>query len=306
MAQIVLGLASSHGPTIRTRPDSWARLGQKDVEDPRFDFEAELRNARPDMQAELTLEKKQERYDACQRGVAKLGKVLAQAEPDTIVMLSNLHGDIPAHQQQIFGVFVGDSLPTGGRRQSLATDPQLAGYLFERLNEEGFDVHGCADLGQASGIGDAFTFLYEVYAKDASLPMVPFMISRYLPNQASPRRAYALGLALRRVIEAWDVDKRVAVMASGGLSHQILDEELDRSVVKALQEKDVEALCSIPRDRLNRGPGTPEILNWIAVAGIMRDTPMTLVDYVPCYRSLAGTGHGVTFAYWAKQPLSKP
>jgi len=25
---------------------------------------------------------------------------------------------------------------------------------------------------------------------------------------------------------------------------------------------------------------------------------MALVDYVPCYRSLAGTGHGVTFGYW--------
>jgi hypothetical protein len=25
---------------------------------------------------------------------------------------------------------------------------------------------------------------------------------------------------------------------------------------------------------------------------------MTLIDYVPCYRSEAGTGHGVTFAYW--------
>jgi hypothetical protein len=25
---------------------------------------------------------------------------------------------------------------------------------------------------------------------------------------------------------------------------------------------------------------------------------MQLVDYQPCYRSPAGTGHGVTFGYW--------
>jgi len=87
-------------------------------------------------------------------------------------------------------------------------------------------------------------------------------------------------------------------MASGGLSHQILDEELDHIVVDALVERDFDTLDSLSRDRLNRAPGTPEILNWITVAGAMEPLGMTLVDYVPCYRSLAGTGHGVTFGYW--------
>jgi 3-O-methylgallate 3,4-dioxygenase len=39
-------------------------------------------------------------------------------------------------------------------------------------------------------------------------------------------------------------------------------------------------------------------LNWIVVAGALEELPMTLVDYQPCYRSMAGTGHGVTFGYW--------
>ena len=295
MAQIVLGLGSSHGPTIRTKPEGWARLGEKDMEDPRFDFSAELRRAGPEMAAEIAIERQRERYDACQRGVATLTRVLADARPDVIVMLSNLHGDIPDNRQQIFGVYVGGQQ---AEAHALRTEPALADHLFRGLNDEGFDVHRCADLGTTARLGDEVTFVHEVYATSGSTPIVPFMISRYLPNQASPRRVHALGLALRRVIESWDGDKRVAVMASGGLSHQILDEDLDRSVVKALLEKDVETLCSIPRDRLNRGPGTPEILNWIAVSACMGSTPMTLVDYVPCYRSLAGTGHGVTFGYW--------
>ena len=91
---------------------------------------------------------------------------------------------------------------------------------------------------------------------------------------------------------------RVAIMASGGLSHQIIDEELDRQVVAALQRKDVETLSYLPRERLNRAPGTPEILNWVVLAGAVEPLEMTLIDYVPCYRSPAGTGHGVTLAYW--------
>jgi 3-O-methylgallate 3,4-dioxygenase len=302
MAHIVLGMGSSHGPTIRTKPEAWERLGKKDMEDPRFDYEAELRTVKPDILDEITLERQRERFDACQQGMAQLSRQLSEANPDCIVMVSNLHGDIPPHQQQIFGVFTGETLPADGPAapgERLPTDPQLAAHLLSSLNEDGIDVHGCPDLGAAAGLGDAFTFLYELYARDGTLPMVPVMISRYLPNQPSPRRAHELGAALRRAIESWDSEARVAVMASGGLSHQILDEPLDRSVVEALTTSDVDTLCSIPRDRLNRGPGTPEILNWVAVSAAMNNEPMTLVDYVPCYRSPAGTGHGVTFGYWA-------
>jgi len=302
MATIVLGLGSSHGPTIRTQPEAWERLGKKDMADPRFDYEAELRTVKADIQDELTLDRKKERFAALQRGMSELSGLLSEANPDCIVMVSNLHGDIPPHQQQIFSVFTGDELPSGGGKapaDRLPTEPGLARHLVDSLNDDGIDVCGCPDLGMASGIGDAFTFLYELYARPGTLPMVPMMISRYLPNQPSPRRAHALGASLRQAIESWDSNKRVAVMASGGLSHQILDEPLDRQVVRALTESDVETLCSIPRDRLNRGPGTPEILNWVALSSVMDNKPMALIDYVPCYRSEAGTGHGVTFGYWA-------
>ena len=100
------------------------------------------------------------------------------------------------------------------------------------------------------------------------------------------------------VIERWDSNKRVAIMGSGGLSHQIIDENLDRMVLKALQDGNAEALASISIEDLNRAPGTPEILNWVVCAGSAEPTTMTLLDYLPCYRSMAGTGHGNTFGYW--------
>lgn len=328
MAKIVLSLGSSHGPTMRTPADQWLALGEKDREDPRFDYEAALRLAPPNMEAQLSLETRTERADACKSGIGALGQILAEAKADTVVVLSNLHGEIPDYAQQIFGVYVGDSLPKSeGRRGegrpgyvwagrdrgeassrgegpepaeggTYPADSALARYLHERLQEVGFDIACGTQFRPNSGLGDAFTSLYSLYRPEGDIPMVPFMISRYLPNEPTPRRCYELGQALREAVEAWDAEKRVVLMASGGLSHQIVDEELDRSVIEALLEKDVNKLWSIPRDRLNHAPGTPETLNWVAVAGAMEDVPMTLVDYVPCYRSMAGTGHGVTFAYW--------
>ena len=69
-------------------------------------------------------------------------------------------------------------------------------------------------------------------------------------------------------------------------------------MIDALTAGNAAQLRALPRDRLNRAPGTPEILNWVTVAAAMAPDTMKLVDYLPCYRSLAGTGHGVTFGYW--------
>lgn len=66
MARVVLGMASSHGPTMRTPPGDWDRLEQKDRQDPRFGFEAVLRKASTDLEREVAPEKKQQRYQACQ------------------------------------------------------------------------------------------------------------------------------------------------------------------------------------------------------------------------------------------------
>jgi 3-O-methylgallate 3,4-dioxygenase len=46
--------------------------------------------------------------------------------------------------------------------------------------------------------------------------------------------------------------------------------------------------------------GTSEVKNWVPVAGAMADLDfaMHVVDYVPCYRSEAGTGNAMGFVYW--------
>src|SRR4051812_21818082 len=69
MAQIVLGFGSSHGPTIRTQPADWDRLAERDKRDPRYSYDDLLRTASPSLKDELTPEKKQRRFDACQAGV---------------------------------------------------------------------------------------------------------------------------------------------------------------------------------------------------------------------------------------------
>lgn len=320
MAEIVFAFGSSHGPTIETRPENWDEIAARDMKDPRYRYEDLLRSAKPGLEKEITTEVKRRRWDACQAAITKLKTHLAEAKPDVAVVVSNPHGILPDDAIAVFGVFRGGTLsgrtapssekrsqtrysgvahaPKERHRRSYRGDPSLAEHLIAALVEADFDVASMENYRPELGVDDAFTCFYTHYQPEATTPMVPVMVSRYLPSQATPRRCFQFGKALRRAIDSWPENKRVALMASGGLSHQILDEELDHIVIEALRKKDFERLCTLSRERLNVGPGTPETLNWIALAAAMDPVPMTLIDYQPCYRSPAGTGHGITFGVW--------
>jgi chromosome segregation ATPase len=92
------------------------------------------------------------------------------------------------------------------------------------------------------------------------------------------------------------MDRRVGVAASGGLSHFFVDEELDRHVLDMLAKKDADALAALPLHKIESG--SSEIRTWIAAAGAVEHLEMQLVDYVPCFRSEAGSGVGMAFAIW--------
>ena len=90
--------------------------------------------------------------------------------------------------------------------------------------------------------------------------------------------------------------ERVGIMASGGLSHFLVNEELDREVIEALRRKDYATLKALPAKKLLSG--SSEIRNWIAVAAAVDGLKLDWVSYVPGYRSRALTGVGLCFAHW--------
>lgn len=317
MAEIVLGLATSHSPQVTIHWSDWGVLRHKDETDPRMDYVAMLRSADPAIAEQVNAECWRERYEATQRGIAALSGKLEELKPDVVLVLGDdQHEQFWDNNLPVIAIYHGETIPVTMRldrkpvewkqveekhwADTLPSYPAHAGlgkHLIRSLVDQEFDVTRSNQLREEIGVGHAFSFLYRRIWPGTRVPMVPIMLNTYYPpNQPTPKRCYDLGAALRRSIEAWEPDLRVAVMASGGLSHTVMDEALDRQMLDAMQRKDVAALHGLPRERL-RG-GTSEILNWVAVAGAMESTPMQLVDYIPGYRSPAGTGCGMAFAYW--------
>ena len=86
--------------------------------------------------------------------------------------------------------------------------------------------------GPRAASATAFGYVYNRLMTGATIPTVPVMLNTYYPpNQPTPKRCYNLGQALRGAIESWPKDIRVGILASGGLSHFVVDEELDQQGV---------------------------------------------------------------------------
>ncbi len=92
-------------------------------------------------------------------------------------------------------------------------------------------------------------------------------------------------------------EARVGIAASGGLSHFTVDEELDRMVLDALSARDATTLTGLPLAKLEAG--SSEIRNWICAGGALEELGLDWSDYIPGYRSAAGTGTGIAFATWS-------
>jgi hypothetical protein len=334
MANIVLGVGSSHGPMLSTPPDMWHLRAEADRKNPRhfyrgeaYDFEKLRALRQPGFAAAVTIEERKKRYDACQRALDRLAAKFAEVRPDAVVIIGNDQRELFTDENTpAFLVFTGDKIenvpeteearakmppgiaiaeighcPPGGAVYQGQTSLSL--HMVSSLMDQEFDVSESSRLpkvnGHAHGIPHAFGFLYRRIMADSPPPSVPLFLNAGVPhNLPKIARCLKFGRALMKAIESWKEEAKIAVFASGGLTHFVIDEDLDQRVLRAMQTQSEAGLASIPENYLLGN--TCEIRNWIPLSVGMNSLgkKMTLADYVPCYRTEAGTGNAMGFAYW--------
>jgi 3-O-methylgallate 3,4-dioxygenase len=326
VAAIVVGVAASHSPQLSTPSALWRLHAERDRQNAQLHFRGavydydRLTEARRDEHLEKELDEGiwLDKHRRCDRGIDTLAETLAGARPDVVLIV----GD---DQREMFlddgmptlAVFWGESvecipkpeeeLPPslrparwanyGEQRELYECVPDLGRHVVERMMVEGFDVAQLRRQPAGRSIGHAFNFVKIRIMREHAVPMLPVMVNTYFPpNQPTAARCYEFGKALGRAIESWPGDTRVAVVASGGLSHFVIDEELDHRVLEAFRSRDAGQIAAI--DQRELVSGTSEIRNWVVVAGATEHLGLEVVDYVPTYRSPAGTGCGMAFARW--------
>ncbi|WP_322881699.1 DODA-type extradiol aromatic ring-opening family dioxygenase [Pandoraea sputorum] len=338
MARIVFAMGCSHGPMLATPPQMWHLRAGADRKNQQHWFRGEamafdaLLAARADESSRfaeaIAPEAMQERFDACQRALDTLAERFNEARADVVILLGNDQREvfkedltpsitvyagerienIPLTEAQVArlppGVAIAEEGHCPPEGATYPGAPDVADALVRSLCDGHFDVARSVRLpggeDRQHGIPHAFGFLYRRIMRDTPPPSVPIFLNvGVAPNQPRAARCLAFGHALRAAIEQLPNDLRVAVLASGGMTHFVIDEALDRHVLNAFAEHDEAALADIPEPYFNGN--TAEIKSWYPLAAAMHDIDwrMTLVDYVPCYRTEAGTGNAMAFAYWA-------
>ena len=327
MAQVVLGLGCSHSPMLNMEPDAWMERGSHDRHIPKLrdtagsvvSFEELLQRAGDSFAEQLDIGRIRTRHAANQQAVAAAEAALYAARPDVVVMFGDDHKEV-FHDDNMpsLGIYLGDTIPYAPSgimkwpyREQLVSPlwyPQeerhfpiavdFGTHIAESLNESGFDVATSRYYKPGQAMSHAFGFIYwRLMHNRGAIPAVPIHINTYFPpNQPTPARCLAIGRGIRSAIESWPNELRVAVVGSGGLSHFVVDEPFDRQFLEVLASGDPERVTSLPRSKLNSG--NSELRCWIAMAGAVADKKMRLIDYIPCYRTLAGTGCGMAFASW--------
>ncbi|HTY67370.1 MAG TPA: protocatechuate 3,4-dioxygenase [Alphaproteobacteria bacterium] len=333
MAKIVLAMATTHGPQLHTTVEQWQLRVKADKARRHpfrngvygFDELVSLRKSEG-LEAKSSIDAQRAYHQRCHIGMAKLADKWDEIKPDVAVILGNDQDEVYETDQlnPPFMVFYGDTIPnypqSEERRKALppgvaeaehghATEayteypgvPELGRHIIDELIANDFDVAASKQWPKnaRNGASHAFGHIYRQVMRDKVVPNVPIYQNTFFPpNQPKASRAYAFGRIVRKAIERWPSDKRVAVFASGGMSHFVIDEEFDRAFVGALKRKDKAYLTSIPLSVLQSG--TSELKSWISLAGLLEDVDGTMheIDYIPCYRSPAGTGTANGFYWW--------
>jgi hypothetical protein len=325
MARITLGIASSHSPQVSTPAEQWHVHVDRDRESPYLNFDALMAASKHDIDDQLAIERMREKDSACQAAIGELARTLEDAAPDVLIVIGDdqrelfLDDGTPA-----FGIFYGseivDTSPDklamhpsiqlaywsqhADAPEAYPVDARFATHLIGGLVEEAFDIAAYAKQPAGRSLGHAFTFVRRrlMSGRTRPIPIVPVFVNCfYPPNQPTAARCYDLGRALRHAVMSYDADVRVGVIATGGLSHFVVDEAFDRSILEAFQHRDVATLRSIPQERLVSG--TSEIRNWLVLAGAVDACESEIITYVPAYRSSAKTGCGMAFMRWRESAV---
>jgi aromatic ring-opening dioxygenase catalytic subunit (LigB family) len=164
-------------------------------------------------------------------------------------------------------------------------NPELGLYLAERAFKQGFEPTLSYHLEMDHGVAIP---LWRMGL--TKLPaIVPFVINTVEPPLISVRRCLDWGSFLREAIEAYPKNLRVAIMATGGLSHSIgehdmgrIDEPFDKKCLDLMTTGDIPKLVDFLDQHIeDGGNGAAEIRNWVMAHKAVEGKGFDLIGYHP-------------------------
>ena len=230
--------------------------------------------------------------DASVAAMRLLGQqMLDGPKPDAVIVIGSDHLEtfflsaVPT-----FALIAGERVKAAfaGRAYDLPCHPMAEG-LLEHLMNAGFDMV----YSQDAELGHAFAAPFEWVLEKREIPVIPIFVNSYLPPLPTARRCAALGKAIAEFIA--QRPERVAIIASGGLSHYPGTwkypqpaYEFDRWAIAQMERGNTEAILSMTNKQFDE-TGNTEMLSWAVMLGALGPQRGELLTYQPTWHH----GHAV-------------
>jgi protocatechuate 4,5-dioxygenase beta chain len=207
---------------------------------------------------------------------------LSRAKPDVVVVFYNDHGlNFFLDKMPTFAVGAAAQYQNADEGWGIPTLPPFKGcpdlswHIINHLVDKEFDVVTCQEML----VDHAFTLPLKLFWPGASCPVltVPICINTVQFPLPSAARCYRLGQAVGEAIRSWDSDLKVAVMGTGGLSHQLdgeragfINKKFDLEFMDSLQDNPAWATQFSIHELVEKtGTQGVELLMWLAMRGAL-------------------------------------
>ena len=328
MAKLAAAFGTSHSVMLVCELEDWvSRFPLPDQKMGHYDFNGdpisynELVTKAPKQAGELiTPQAITDRYHRVQAAMDRMRDEIHAAKLDALIVVGDdQHELFRQENNPAIAIYYGPTIQNGAKRTDLPPDDwyrnaqnrrkedgapvdypcdaALGLHLIKGLADQ-FDITAISGLTSGQSEGHAYSFIHRRYMREHVVPIVPIFINTYYePNQPTPARCLELGKAIGKLIESFPGNQRIGIIASGGLSHFVVDEAMDKGIVDAIRKQDLNWLAALTPKRLQAG--SSEIRNWICAAGAAQGLNLSWFDYIPGYRTPALTGTGLCFARWS-------
>jgi len=155
---------------------------------------------------------------------------MREARPDVVILVYNDHASAFAFDMiPTFALGVSDEYHPhdegyGPRKVPVVKgDPDLAWHLAESLILDGFDMTIVNEMTVDHGLTVPLSIMC---GKPDAWPcsVIPLCVNVIQYPPPTGQRCYDLGKAIRRAVDAYPVDIKVAIFGTGGMSHQLQGE----------------------------------------------------------------------------------
>ncbi|MGV3570596.1 MAG: class III extradiol dioxygenase family protein [Ramlibacter sp.] len=209
---------------------------------------------------------------------------LRDLKPDVAIMVYNDHGaDFFFDKYPTFAVGCADRYAIADEGFGVRPLPEIPGdlqfsqHLCRALVYDEFDITICQEMAVEHGFLVPMHLCFDPAEGTWPVPTIPLQVNVLQHPLPTARRCWRLGEAIRRAVESYAPDVTVALIGTGGMSHQLtgpqfgaMQQANDTEFLDRL-ERNPESLATLTHAEMMEKYGVEgiELIMWLVMRGAL-------------------------------------